>query len=488
MLTPKEIKAKPNFIERAREQAILRQISSNPEAAIVVVHGRRRVGKTELIEQTFAQRNILKFEGLEKQPKKKQIGAFLLQLSQYMEAAEVAQLGFKSWLETFIFLAKQIKSGKWTLFFDELQWMSNYRTELISDLKYAWDNHLRYNPHLILVLCGSSPSFLVQKVIQSKALHNRSLHTISVSQFSPLDTKYFMGKRRTLDEIFEGYLCLGGIPEYLKYLTQASSVLLGICNNSFKKDSFFLQEVDKIFSSSLGDSAFYREIVEHLSNVRFSSRQQIAHAVGLTDGGALTKLLVDLEESDFIEKYQPIGTEEAGKLYRFCVSDPYLQFYFKFIKPLKKQILTGSFDRDPYAALSRESYIKWLGFAFERWCRKYHHIVARVLGFASVKYQSSAIFYRSDKVGISPGYQIDLAFQRADKVMTVCEMKYRATLVTKLIISEFDKKLAQLGTCKGYSIERVLITGGTAEVEPKLRAYFDRVVTLSDLIEPLHWG
>ena len=193
-LTPQQIKPTPGFVGRDRERKILTELGERNESAVIVVHGRRRIGKTELIEQSFRERNLLKFEGLEGQPEIAQKKAFLLQLSRYAGDPVIATVQPGSWLELLQLLADLTTNGRWTIFLEELQWLACYQETLISELKYIWDNTFRRNPGLILVLCGSSPSIMVDKVVQSRALHSRDLCELPLEQFSLAETRSFLGK------------------------------------------------------------------------------------------------------------------------------------------------------------------------------------------------------------------------------------------------------------------------------------------------------
>jgi AAA+ ATPase superfamily predicted ATPase len=181
----KTVKRNKNFVGRIHEIEKLSGISNSDEASIVVVYGRRRVGKTELLEQTFRKRNILKFEGIEGLSQPEQMEHVMWQFSEYSNNALLAKVKIQSWTEFFKLISDVVKKGIWTLYFEEVQWLADYKDKFISELKYFWDNHFRHNQKLILVLCGSSPSFMVNNVLHSKALYNRSLYEIALKEFGP---------------------------------------------------------------------------------------------------------------------------------------------------------------------------------------------------------------------------------------------------------------------------------------------------------------
>lgn len=106
-------------------------------------------------------------------------------------------------------MTKWLKKGIWTLYFEEVQWLADYKDKFISELKYFWDNHFRHNQKLILVLCGASPSFMVNNVLHSKALYNRSLYETSLKEFSLAETRQFLKKGPT-EKSWTPILVLGG--------------------------------------------------------------------------------------------------------------------------------------------------------------------------------------------------------------------------------------------------------------------------------------
>lgn len=474
-------KEKIHFIGREREIKLMQQEATASEASIIIVYGRRRVGKTELIEHTLKKRNLLKLEGVEKGDKKSQMHRVLYQLSKAFNEPYMARLQFETWLELFDFIASKISHGEWTLYLEELQWLAEYKDELISDLKYVWDNSLRHNPRLLLILCGSSPSFMLNQVVHSKALYNRSMYEIHLAEFSLREAKEYLDNR-SHREIMDAYLTIGGIPEYLKRIKKYSSVQIGICDESFKKDSYFSKEKKRIFISSFSSNVHYESIIDYLSQCKFASKMEIEKHLQIRAGGTLTNILNDLELCGFIERYHPFQTSAKSNLIRYCIADNYLRFYYKFISPLSSRIQEGDFNNAPFHVLNKESYQKWLGFSFERFCRKNSQLIASIIGFAAVRYTSGAFFNRKT-IKEQPGYQIDLVFDRADHVITLCEIKYTQAKTDVDVIDEFEMKMRCLSDLEGKTIEKVLITASGATEALIGRGYFDRIITLEDIFK-----
>jgi uncharacterized protein len=484
-MQPLVIKLKKNFIGRTLELKKLKAIGATHEASIIVMYGRRRIGKTELLEQAFRERNILKFEGIEGLSEKAQFANVMSQLAQYVGQRALAKVEIHTWREFFLLLAKHTAEGVWTIYLEELQWLAAYKSTMIAELKYVWDNYFRRNNDLILILCGSAPSFILEHVIHSKALYNRTQYEFHLKEFSLIEAQQFL-KNRSNREVMDAYLSVGGVPEYLKWIDKESSVFVSLCKNSFSSGGFFAREFERIFTSSLSSNKFYRQIIEVLSKQRFAPRKIIAEKLGVASGGSLSAVLTDLEKSGFINNYYPFNLTENSILTRYAIDDNYLQYYFKFIKPLQKNIANGTYDHQPVSAIKTDSYIKWLGFAFERFCRKYHPVIARLLQFGAVHYQAGSFFSRATEKEDS-GYQIDLVFDRADNVYTICEMKYLHGKVGTSVIAEFEKKLALFDNKAKKTIHKVLICSEGADEALLKRAYFDDIITCDDLFDSRNW-
>lgn len=463
------------FIGRTQELELLQSIGEGREARMLIVYGRRRIGKTELIEQAYRERNLIKLEGLEGEDEEYQRRALADQIARYTNTRH-GRFRTESWRDIFELIVPIVAEGKWTLYFEEVQWIAHYRGTFASELKYYWDNFFRNNQDLVVVLCGSSPSFMLRDIARSKALYNRSQHVLHLGELYFHEARKFLKiDRRDAKHALNAYLTVGGIPEYLKYLRGDESLYLALCNNSFKSLSFFSEEWEKVFVSSLGDNPDYRKVIEFLSHAKFLTRNEILQKLEFSSGGRLTELLTDLEECGFIERYVPYSAKPTSKLVRYAIADNYLHYYLRFIKPNLQSIMRGDYNDRPSELLSISEYTQWLGYAFERFCRKNHRLVAKKLGFEAVRYKYGTFYNRSTK-----GYQIDLVFEREDRVTTVCEIKYTETPDTVSVGTKFLQNLALFKPKPSHRIQRVLITVSGATDELRNGGYFDRILDLGD--------
>lgn len=485
IMTPLHVEINSEFIGRHQEIDRLLEIIEQTGPKIVVVYGRRRIGKTELLEQSLRDRNILKFEGLENTPTPLQMKFVMRQLADYVNEPLLKEVKITDWVDVLSYIAKYTSEGVWTIYLEELQWMANYQTELVSALKYVWDNFFRRNKKLALVLCGSSPSFMINKVLKSQALYNRSEYTLPLKELTLIETSQML-PTHSQHEILDIYLTVGGMPEYLLRFKNKQSAYITLCKESFLKGAFFAMEPSKIFSSSLGENKYYQAIIQHLSQYKYRTRAEISKSLGVESGGALTNLLENLIECGFIEKYAPYNLATNSNVARYCITDAFLQYYFKFIAPLQKNIYQDDYAKNPVTALNLNIYKQWLGYAFERFCRKYHRVIAAILGFSGIKYRSGAYFskrFNEDE----KGFQIDLLFDRDDKVLTICEIKYLQAPVPPAVINECEMRTLLLPNHRSKTIQRVLISNYGPSENLIKRAYFDRFISINDLFTEHYW-
>ena len=469
------------FIGRQQERASLAEWEGRlPQGTLSVLHGHRRVGKTRLVREVFRKHPILLFEGLEGQTTTVQRQHFLEQLSRQSRRKKYLSIRPENWSQPLEHLAdyveRQAKKGRPTVvFMDEFQWMAADRIDLVSRLKYIWDTRLSGLP-VHLILCGSTSSFMVRKVVRSKALYGRVhleilLRPLSLPEVTPLF------KRRNLREAVELYMAIGGIPQYLEMVDPAKSSALNIQKLAFTPNGYLVGEFERLFASHFGKNPHYRKILENLARKPTLSREQLAKACKLDTGGTLTLYLEELELAGFIERYVPVGRPAHSKLVRFRMSDPYLLFYFRFIQPALKTILSGK--QQPLTRyLPDKKLAPWHGLAFERLCLAHADLIAQRLGFSAVSYECGSWFSRPNS---DPGSQVDLLYERADNVATLCEINYRTAKSGKAIIKEVQAKMDLYPASPKTSVEPVLITASGATDAVLNEGYFTQILTMEDL-------
>jgi uncharacterized protein len=466
------------FVGREEEIAALRCAIKAAEPKIAVVYGRRRIGKTSLIREAIGQQPALYVEGLEGQSSQAQIQAFRAQVSRQLGREIPAA---NNWRDVLMGLDKVLGKRRMVLVLDEFQWLANYRHELVSTLKMVWEGYLSRTPGRTLILCGSIASFMTTKVVRSSAFHGRTDVLVHLRGFRLAETAKML-KGRGFQEIMDAQCLTGGVPKYLELLSSAGSVALGLEKEAFRPEGYFVEEYDRIFVSHFGRNAVYQQLVKALASAPYGlSRKQLADLADVEEGGTLSAHLYDLEAAGFIASHRPFDKPQNSRLLRYFLSDPWMSFYHAFLRTRLKQIKSGG-RASMFSALRHgAAYRAWMGRAFELVCLRHDAEVARLLGFSGIDYEVGP-WFRAPRKGLS-GVQIDLAFDRADGVITLCEMKRQSSVLSRQVITEVERKAEILRSeFPRRTVQPVLIVDGPLSREIKASGYFQQVILAEEML------
>lgn len=470
------------FVAREEEIRALTEENWRDRAVLVAVYGRRRVGKTALVEHAFRDRTVWKFEGLEDASAKTQIALFAKELTRYSGCDCPGAVG--SWDDAFRRLDDALReygasdAKPIVVFLDEFQWMCEMKPGLVSLFKYHWDNRLSRHRNAVFVICGSISSFIVKKVIQSKALYGRVDIELHLRPLSVRDSRALMRKNASSRECLETYMVLGGIPQYLNELNPKLSLVQNLNEYAFRASGFLFREFERLFVSHFASHPSYEKILREVAAMPLSPGE-MARRCGIEPGGGLSRRLADLVLAGFLHKATPVDKGDSARLIRYRLADEYLHFYFAFIAPRSADIAAGNVA---FTRLSPDQrYRQWQGYAFERLCRKHADIIASYLRFSGINYRSGAWFKRSgpgDK-----GAQVDLVYVRADKVLTICEMKCVDRLSVKSLRVSMGLRIDALRRVfPGYGMETVLVLGRDCQGRREAEGEFDHVLLAENVL------
>ena len=477
----KRKKSETSFIGRESELKALREFVDNPTRSyITAIYGRRRIGKTRLVKEAYPKSMIIGFEGLEGAGSAEQRKHFLKTLYFYSGKKEHSMVASSNWTDLLILLADYVASIKRPIvvFFDEFQWMAAGRAELVSKLKYVWDNFFSQTAGVHLILCGSISSFLVKKVIRSKALYGRVDKIIQLGPLNFSEVRHGFFENRSVFESLEYYLIMGGVPKYLEMFDRRRSVALNLSDLCFQPNAYFIGEFERLFISHFGKVIQYREIVELLSARKFATRDEIAKHLKTKSGGRISELLENMSLAGFVESYGPVHNPGSTRMRRFRIADPYLRFYFNFIRPLENRIVQSNKGVALNHALPDRRYRIFLGLAFENYCYKNAALLASKIGFGIVAYDYGPWFSKND---LAKGAQIDLLFRRADNVITLCEVKHKKNVGVE-VIGEVEKKVDALMRQTDQTVEKVLVSAYPPSEKVLNEGYFTKILSAEDLV------
>jgi len=407
------------MIGRKEEQRLLLDRAQRKEAQLVVVYGRRRVGKTFLVRETFANEFVFSYTGLEKVSKKRQITEFTKALQRYGLTVDSIP---KDWFAAFDMLLALIEAHEAeskVVFIDEMPWMDNKGSEFIAALEGFWNGRASALHNLCFIACGSAASWITKKILNNRGgLYNRAALRIRLEPFTLAECEEFLeanGVRQNRYDIIGAYMVFGGIPYYLDSIDGRYSLAQNIDRLCFGSNAMLSDEYDEVFKSLFSNPEKHVEVIEALGERKKGlTREEIKERISFPDGGNLTRVFKELELSGFIREYTPFGRKKKGALFQLC--DPFTLFYLNWMKG-RRHGHEGFWS----AMLGSGSYHAWSGYAFEQVCLAHIPQIKYALGISGVLTSCSAWSSSTNHMG---GVQVDLVLERADNVINLCEMKY----------------------------------------------------------------
>ncbi len=411
------------LIGREREKSELLRLVEREESQFCVVYGRRRVGKTYLIRESFNYRFTFQYTGIANATNKQQLKSF-------RDALQTAGMGKqrlpKDWFEAFHLLSDFLdslpKNEKKVVFIDELAWMDAPRSRMVSALESFWNGWvMAYMPrNVIFIVCASASSWITKNIFNNRGgLHNRATARIYVRPFTLNECEQYVRAQQlsmTRRDIIDAYMIFGGIPYYWNYLRREYSLAQNIDNIFFTEQAVLKNEYNELYRSLYNNPQMHMTIVETLGKKKVGmTREEIVQFTGIENSGDLTKVLMELEQCDFIRSYYSFGKNKYGMLYQLM--DNYTLFYFQFIE-------SNVHHNTHYWSemLNSRLHSTWAGLSFERVCLQHTDQIKKALGIWGVSTSVGAWHVRANEE--HEGAQVDLLIDRGDNVINLCEMKY----------------------------------------------------------------
>lgn len=438
-----------NLICREKEVKILERLYKSKKPEFCALVGRRRVGKTFLIRTVFSKKDCFFFSvmGSKNGSYKEQIKHFTQRIGETFLGGITPNAG-NNWDETFKLLTDAInnvvsKNKKIVLFLDELPWLATKKSKLLQTLDYYWNQYWSMDNRIKLIVCGSSASWIIDKIINNKGgLHNRVTESIYLQPFNLLETeKYLFSNKVKLNrkQISEIYMVTGGVPFYLSKIEPGLSSIQIIEKIVFHPKAFLLDEFDNLFSSLFEDSDACIEIIKKISAYKDGIGQEelFKQLKSTTKGNTGLTRLKALEDAGFILSFTPHFHKKRGIYYR--VIDEYSLFYLTWVYPLKATKMREALEPGYWKTISQTpKWFSWAGSAFETICYKHLSQIRKALNLPATAIPNAWRYIPKKKTEDNLfGAQIDLLFDRDDGCITICEIKFT--------ISPFsvDKKYAQ---------------------------------------------
>lgn len=423
------------LIARGKECKQLEQCLLSGRSEFVIVCGRRRIGKTFLVDRYFNNTYDFTFVGSHKAPTKIQLRKFASALKEY---SGVKHDPFADWYDAFEALQRYLASlpadRKKVVFIDEMPWIDTARSSFVIALEDFWNGWANRRSDIILIASGSATSWMADNLLENQGgLHNRITKRIYLKPFSLGETEEYIrsvGGGWTQYDILQCYMLTGGVPFYLSLFDFKQSVAQNFDSLCFDEDGPLRNEYDELYNALFTHADSYIKVVETLyKNKGGLTRAEIASHTKL-QGTFLTTVLKNLDQCDFIEKREMFGRQTL--VYR--LADFYTLFYFKFIKQNHK------FDKDWWSHHLNDAGLKaWQGLTFELICMQHYQQIKVALGISGIATEVSTWKCAPDEKNGLPGAQIDMIISRADRFIHLCEMKFSQN--TYNITAEYERQL-----------------------------------------------
>ena len=474
------------MIGRQREVLELNKLYESGRAELVAVYGRRRVGKTYLVDETFSGRITFRHAGLSPADEDAK-GLLQAQLRHFYNSLELHGMEPcekpDNWLDAFLLLEKflqKIDDGtRQLVFLDELPWLDSPRSGFLRAFEGFWNTWGCHRKNLMVVVCGSANSWILDRLINNHGgLYGRLTYEMKLSPFTLRECEEFYRSRGvpfSRYDIVQSYMIFGGIPYYLGYMNTSASLAQNVDRLFFARNGVLKNEYNRLFESVFTNPAAIESIVRLLytRNAGFT-RREITEGLGISDGGTLSKNLNALLASNFVVKYVPFGLSKREEHYKLV--DPFCLFFLHFVHG--RSTANENYWQQNIASASITA---WRGFAFENVCFNHVEQIKRALGVSGVVSSNSAW---SKKGGDEEGLQIDLLIQRNDNVVNMCEMKFvsedfsvdKACYRTLLSRAE---RVREAVSPKMSVVSTLVTTFGLKRNE--YSAAFSNVVTMDDL-------
>lgn len=439
------------IIGRKKEIAELKRLRDSGRAEFIAVYGRRRVGKTFLIDEVFRDDMVFHHTGLSPFDKKRKV-TMKNQLENF--TFSLIRHGMddvtppKTWLEAFFLLEKFLESrnngSRQVVFIDEIPWMDTARSGFLTALEAFWNGWGNTQHQLCLIVCGSATSWMLDNLINNKGgLYDRLTSEIHLSPFCLAECEDFFqsrGIRMPRYNIIQAYMVLGGIPYYLNCFNPSLSLAQNIDELFFKRNAKLSNEFERLFNSIFDNADSCMKIVRCLAKRHAGyTRNELASMTKLSPNGALSDTLDALVSSDFLTLYKI--PDEGRSVNRYKLSDPFCWFWLHFKE--------GKVISQPdywQKHLTDSEISSWRGIAFEEVCFRHIAQIKQALQIGGVSTEEYPFSDSGDEA--NAGMQIDLVIDRRDDIMNVCEIKYTSSPFV------LTKRYADTIECRRAAFER----------------------------------
>lgn len=467
------------FVGREVELSKLEEGWRSEEFQMVVVYGRRRVGKTTLIQEFCKGKKSLYFTALE-QSDHDNLADFSRAVMGFF-GLPASLPAFPSWHDAFDYLVEHAEQERFVFVFDEFPYAAKRNESLPSLLQVAIDHKLK-GTKLFCILCGSNQGFMESEVLGQKSpLYGRRTMQLRVGQLGYLDAAKMLPGLGAQEQ-FRYYGCFGGVPYYLQQVRPDLGFRENVARLYFDRAGFLFDEPMGLLRQELSEPALYSSILRAIAGGA-NRQKEIADKVG-SDQSVLPRYLKTLTSLGIIERVVPFGENpERSKKALYRIADACYDFWFRFVMPNMSSIESGM-GVLVAESLPEERIDEYLGRRFERVCAEWlrGEALARRLPLPAV---SVGQWWGTDPVAKAETDIDVLAADVTGKRLLMGECKYRESFDETAVLAKLEGKQSLV---KGYEATCFAVFSKhplSGETRRKCSKRGDvLLVTLEDMYDP----
>jgi AAA+ ATPase superfamily predicted ATPase len=327
------------FVNRQRELELLEGMFVKSGASLLVLYGRRRVGKTELLRH-FCERHRSVFFVADQRPATMLLRELSAQLWSAAGESEKSAPVFPGWAEALAYAGGLANQRRLVLVLDEFPYLATSDRSLPSVLQKTWDAELS-KTRLFLVLSGSAVSYMEGEVLSEKSpLFGRRTGQLLLEPLGlPEVTGFWKGLRP--DDAIRAYAIVGGVPAYAMRFDGRRSIEKNVRTELLDKNAYLFEEVPYLLMQELREPRLYLAILQAIAGGK-TTQNEIAQAVGMK-GNQAAPYLRTLGDLRLLERTVPVQERHPHKSRKgsYRIGDPFFRFWFRFVFPNRSQLEQG---------------------------------------------------------------------------------------------------------------------------------------------------
>ncbi len=465
------------FYGREQELEKLNHLLRTSKADLVVVKGRRRIGKSRLVKEFATQAKKQGYASVYlsgiapgSQTKAEEMEDFAQQLSNEFN---IPPPRADNWNQLLWALADRVKGGHCVVILDEINWLGGKDPTFLGKLKNAWDQHFSETPNLILILSGSLTGWIEKNILRNTGFLGRITMDLTLQELPLQSCNFFWGKRKSRISAYEKLQILsvtGGIPRYLEEIDPSLSTQENVRRLCFEADSLLYREFDNLFADLFSRrQTSYREIVTAVCEKPLDLNE-LYQKLGRNKSGYISEYVDDLEKNGFLSRDYTwsLSSGKQSKLSKLRIQDNYLRFFLKHILQNQHKIERGGMKKLP-----NQDGI--LGLQFENLVLKNRHVIWQYLNLSVDQIVFDNPFFQR-KNQKQRGCQIDYMIQSDSNTLYVCEIKCQKNKIGTGVIEEVQNKINTISRPLSFNIRPVLIHVNGVSAALKESDYFDEVI------------